>query len=162
MSDSLWPSELQHSRLTCPSLSPGVSSNSCPLSQWCHPNISSSIFPFSCPQSSFPALGSFPMSQLFVSGGQGTGALASASVLPMNSQGWFPLRMTDLIFSLSKGLKSLLQHHNSKVSIPWCSAFVVQLSHLYMTTRKTIALTIQSFSFGWFEFKCDSGLPRWH
>ena len=99
---TLQPHELQHARLPCPSLSPGVCSSSCPLSQWCHPAISSSVIPFSsCPQS-FPASGSFPMSQLFASGGQGIGA--SASVLPVNIQGWFPLGLTGLISLHSKGL----------------------------------------------------------
>ena len=89
MSDSLWLRGLQHTRLPCPSLSPGICSNSCPLSQWRHATISSSVAPFSsCPQS-FPASGSFPMSQIFISGGQGIGATASASVLPMNIQGDF-------------------------------------------------------------------------
>ena len=81
-------------------------SNSCPLSQWCHPTMSSSVVPFSCPQS-FPASGSFPMSQLFTSGGQSIGASASASVLPMNIQGWFPLGLTGLISLLSKGLSRI-------------------------------------------------------
>ena len=104
MSSSLWPHELQLSRLSCPSLSPGVCLNSCPLSQWCHPIISSSAGPFSsCPQY-FPASESFPMSQFFASGGQSTGASASASVLPVNIQGWFPLGLTGLISFLSKGL----------------------------------------------------------
>ena len=95
---------LQHTRLPCPSLSPGVCSNSYPLSWWCHLTTSFSVIPFSpCPQS-FPALGSFPMSQLFTSRGQRIGASASASVLPMNIQGWFPLGLTDLISLLSKGL----------------------------------------------------------
>ena len=89
VSDSLWPHGLQHVILPCPSLSPGVCSNSCPLSQWCHPTISSSVIPFSsCPQSS-PASGSFPVSWLFSSGGQSIGASVSASVLPMNIQDWF-------------------------------------------------------------------------
>ena len=101
VSDSLWPHGLQHSRLPCPSPSPGVCSNSCPLSWWCHPTISSPVIPFSCPQY-FPALGSFPVSQLFTSGGQSIGALAS--VLPMNIHGWFPLGLTGLISLLSKGL----------------------------------------------------------
>ena len=87
MSNSLWPPGLQHTRLTCPSLYPGVCSDSYPLSRWCHPTISSSVVPSSsCPQS-FPASGSFPMTWLFTSGGQSTGPLASASVLPMNIQG---------------------------------------------------------------------------
>ena len=102
VSDSLWPHEHQRTRLPCLSLSLRACSNSCPLSQWCHPTISSSITPFSsCPQS-FPASESFPVSQLFTSGGQSTGASASASVLPMNIQGWFSLELTGLIFFLSK------------------------------------------------------------
>ena len=92
----------QHTRLPCPSPSPRACSNSCPLSQWCHPIISSSITPFpSCPQS-FPASGSFPKSGLFASGGQNVGA--AASVLPMNIQGWFTLALTGLISLQSKGL----------------------------------------------------------
>ena len=97
----VWPHGLQHTRLSCPSPSPGACSNSCPLSQWCHPTISSSLIPFSCHQS-FPASGSFLMSQPFTSGGQSIGALASASVLPMNIQDWFPLELTGLILQ-SKG-----------------------------------------------------------
>ena len=103
VSDSLWPCGLQHARLPCPSLSPGVCSNSCPLSRWCLPTISPSTTPSSCPQS-FPASGSFPMSQLFTSGGQSIGASTSASVLPMNIQAWFPLGLTGLIALQSKGL----------------------------------------------------------
>ena len=104
---SLWPHELQHARFLCPSLSPWVSSNSCPLSQWCHPIISTSVIPFSsCPQF-FPAPGSFPMSQLFTPGGQSVGASISASVLPMNIQGWLPLGLTGLISLLSKGLSKV-------------------------------------------------------
>ena len=93
---------LQHARLPCPSLSPGACSNSCPLSQWCHLTISPSVVPFSSHLQSFAASGSFPMSQFFTSGGQSIGA--SASALPMNMQGWFPLGLTGLIFLLSKGL----------------------------------------------------------
>ena len=104
MSDSLRPYGLQHARLPSPSLSPGISSNACPLSQWCHPTTSSSVISFSSCLQSFPASGSFPVSWLFPSGGQSIGAPASASVLPMNIQGWFPLRLTDLISLLSKGL----------------------------------------------------------
>ena len=102
MSDSLQQHGLQHSRLLCPSPTPGVHSNSCPLSQWCHPTISSSIFPFSSRPQSFPASGSFPVSQFFTSGGQTIGVSASASVLPMNIQDWFPLRLTGLISLQSK------------------------------------------------------------
>ena len=95
---------------------------------------------------SFSASGSFPISLLFTSGGQRIGASASASVLPVNIQGWFPLELTGLISLQSKGLSSLLQHHSSKSSVLWCSAFfMVQLSYLYMTTGKTIDLTIQTF-----------------
>ena len=104
VSDSLRPHGLQHTRLPCPSPSPRACSNSCPSSQWCHPTISSSVASFSsCPQS-FPASGSFPMSGLFASGGQSIGASASASVLLMNIQGWFPWGLTDLISLQSKGL----------------------------------------------------------
>ena len=102
MSDSLWPHGLQHTRLLCPPLSPTVCPNSCPLSQWCHPTISSSVAPFSsCPQS-FPASGSLLISQLFTSDDQNTGA--SALFLPTSIQGWFPLKWTGLITLLSKGL----------------------------------------------------------
>ena len=97
MSDSLRPHGLQHARLPCPSLSPTDCSNSCPLSQWCHPTISSSVVPFSsCPQS-FSTSGSFPMTQFFSSGGQSIGAYVSKSVLPMTIQKWFPLGWTDWI-----------------------------------------------------------------
>ena len=91
VSDSLRPHEPQHARPPCPSPTPGVYSNSCPLNRWCHPTISSSVIPFSsCPQS-FPASGSFQMSQLFASGGQRIGVSASTSVLPINTQDWSPL-----------------------------------------------------------------------
>ena len=104
LSDSLWPLGLQHARLPCPLLSPRVCSNSCPLSWWCHPTILSSVIPFSSCLQSFPASRFFPMSQLFTSGGQHIGASASASVLPMSIQGWFPLGLTGLISLLPKGL----------------------------------------------------------
>ena len=141
MSDSLQPHRLQHSRLPCPSPTPRVYSNSCPSSRWCHPTISSSVVPFSSHPQSFPASGSFQMSQFFTSGGLSVGVSASPSVLPMNIQDWFPLRLTRWISLQSKGiLRSLLQHHSSKASILRCSAFfIVQLSHPYMTTGKTIA-----------------------
>ena len=143
MSDSLWPHEQQHNRLPCPSLSLRVCSDSCPLNRWCHPTIPSSIAPLSsCPQS-FPASGSFPMSWLFASGGLSIGASASASVLPVNNQGWFPLGLTGFISLLSRGLSGVSpQYRSSEISILWCSAFfMVQLLHPYVTTRKTIALT---------------------
>ena len=98
VSNSLWPHGLQHTRPPCPSPTPEACSNSCPLSQWCHPTISSSVVPFfSCLQS-FPASGSFPMSLFFPSGGQRIGASALASVLPVNSQDWFPLELTGLTY----------------------------------------------------------------
>ena len=140
MSDSLQPHELQHTRLPCLSLTHWVCPSSCPLSQWYHLTISSSVAPFSCPQF-FPASESFPMSQLFTSGGQSIGA--SASVLWVNIQGWFPLGLTGLISLLSKRFSRVFSSATiSKASILWCSAFfMVQLSHPYMTTGKTIALT---------------------
>ena len=145
VSDSSWLPRLQHTRLLCPSPSPRVCPSSCPMNQWRHPTISSSVTLF-CLQS-FAASGSFPMNQLFASGGPSNGASALASVLPKTIQGWFPLRLTVLIALLSKGLwKSLLQHHSLKASIPQRSAFfTVQLSHLSMTTAKTAALTIWPF-----------------
>ena len=105
VSDSLQPQGLQHTSLPCPSVCPGVCSNSCPLNRWCHLTISSSVTPLSsCPQS---ATRFFPMSWLFTSGGQSIGASASASVLPMNIQGWFPFGLTGLISLLSKGLSKV-------------------------------------------------------
>ena len=145
---TLWPHGLQHIRLPCPSQFPEVCSNSCLLNWWCHSTLSSSVTPLSsCPQS-FPASGYFPMSWLFTSGDQNIGASASASVLPMNIQGWFPLRFTYLISLQSKALsQSLLQHHCSKASILRCSGFfMAQLSHPYMTTGKTIILIRQTFA----------------
>ena len=146
MSDSLQPHGLQHTMFSCPSASPRVSSNSYPMSQWCHPTISSSVVPFfSCLQS-FAASGSFPMSQLFASGGQSIRVSASASVLPMNIQDWFPLGLTGLIFLNSKGLLRVFNTTVQKHQFLWHSDFfMVQLSHPHITTRKTIALTIQIF-----------------
>ena len=105
VSDSLWPHGLQHTRLPCPSPTPGAYSNSCSLSQWYHPTISSSVISFSSCLQSFPASGSFPLSQFFTSGGQSIGVSASASVLPMNIQDWFPLGLTGLISLQSKDPK---------------------------------------------------------
>ena len=103
VSDSLRPHGPQHARLPCPSPTPGLYRNSCPLSRWCHPTVSSSVVPFSSRHQYFPASGSFPMSQLFTSGGQSIGASASTWVLPMNIQDLFPLWLTGLILQ-SKGL----------------------------------------------------------
>ena len=140
ISDSLRPHGLQHTRLPCPSATHRVYSTLCPLSRWCHPTISSSVIPFSSRLQSFLASGSFPVSQFFTSGGQSTGVSASASVLPMNIQDWFPLGLTGWISLQSRGLlKSLLQYHSLKASILQHSAFfIVQLSHPYMTTGKTL------------------------
>ena len=110
LSNCLWPHGLQHTRLPCPPLSPGVGSHSCPLSRWCHPTISSSVASFSSSLQSFPASGSFPMSQFFTLGGQSIGASASASVLPMNIQDWFPLGLTGLISFQSKELSRVFSN----------------------------------------------------
>ena len=120
VSDSLRPHGLQHARPPCPSPTPGVYTNSCPLSRWCHPTISSSIFPFSSRLQSFPASGSFPMSQFFASGCQSIGASASASVLPLNIQDWFPLGWTGWISLQSKRLSRVfsttIQKHQLEAS----------------------------------------------
>ena len=142
MSNSLQPHELQHARPPCPSPTPGVHSNSRPLSQWCHPAISSSVVPFfSCPQS-LPASGSYQMSQLFASGGKTIWVSASISVLPMNTQGWRPLGWTSWISLQSKGLSRIF----SKTTVQNHQYFGAQLSlwsnsHILTTTGKTIALT---------------------
>ena len=110
MSHSLWPQGLQHTRPHCPSLTPTVYPNSCPLSQWCHPTVSCSVVPFSSHLQSFPALGSLQMSQHFTSGGQSIGVSASTSVLPMNTQDWFPLGWTGWISLKSKGLSRIFSN----------------------------------------------------
>ena len=110
VSDSLWPHELQHTRPSCPSPTLGVYSKSCPLSQWCHPTISSFVVPFSSHLQSFPSSGSFQMSQFSASGGQSIGVSASASVLPMNIQDWFPLGWTGWTSLLSKGLSRVFSN----------------------------------------------------
>ena len=110
MSDSLRLYGLQYARLSCPSPTPGAYSNSCPLSWWCHPTISSSVIPFSSRLQSFPASESFPMSQFFVSGGKSIGVSASASVLPMNIQDWCPLGWTGFISLQPKGLSRVFSN----------------------------------------------------
>ena len=124
VSDSLRPRGLQLARLHHPSPTPGACSNSCPLSQWWHPTISSSVVPFSSCYQSFPASGSFPVSQFFAIGGQSIGASVSAWVLPMNIQDWFPLGLTGLISMRSKGLSSLF----SKITVQKHQFFSTQLS----------------------------------
>ena len=140
VSDSLWPHGLQHARLPCPSPTPGVYSNSRPLSQWCHPTISSSVIPFSSCLQTFPASGSFPMKSALcirwpkywnfsISPSKEYSGLISFRI------DWFDLP------AVQGTLKSFLQRHSSKASILWCSAsFIVQFSHPYMPTGKTIAL----------------------
>ena len=141
MTDSFWPHGLQHARLPCPSLSSRVCSNSCSLSEWCYFILFSFCF------QSFPASGSFLMSWLFASGGQNFGASASASVLPMNIQDWFPLGFTGWISLQSKGLSSFFSSTIiQKATIFRLSAFfMVQVSHPYTTTGKIIDLTIWTF-----------------
>ena len=142
MSDSL-PHGLQHTRLP----TPRAYSDSCPSHQWCHPTISVSVVPFSSHLQSFPASGSFPMTRFFKSDGQSIGVSTSASVLSNEYSGLisFSINWLDLL-AVQGTLKSLLQHHSSKTSVPQCSAFfTVQLSHPYMTTGKTIALTRRTF-----------------
>ena len=147
MSDSLQPHGQQHIRFPCPSTNPRACSNSCPLSQWCHPTISSPVVPFSsCPQS-FPASGSFPMSQ-FISSGWPNDWSFSFSISPSKAYSGLISARSDWfdLLAVQGTLKSFLQHHSSKASILWRSAFfIVQLSHPYMTTRKTIALTRRTF-----------------
>ena len=147
MSYSLPPHGLQHARFLYPSPTPGAFSNSCPLSQWWHPIISSSVIPFSSCLQSFPASGSFQMSQFFPSGSQSIKSF-SFSISPSNEHlGLISFRMDWLdLLAVQGTLKSLLQHYSSKASILKHSAFfIVQLSHPYMTTGKTTALTRQTF-----------------
>ena len=147
VSDSLESHGPQHARPPCPSPAPGVYSNSSPSSWWCHPTISSSVVPLSSCLQSLPASGYFPVSQLFTSGGQSIGSF-SVNISPSNEYPGltsFSMDWLDLL-AVQWTLKSLLQHHSSKASILRCSTFfIVQLSHPYMTTGKTIALTRWTF-----------------
>ena len=149
MSGSLQPHGLQHTSPPCPSPTPRAYSNSCPLNRWCHPTISSPVVPFSSCLQSFPASGSFPVSQLFASGGQSIGSF-SFSISPSSEySGLISFRMDWLDLPAVQGtLKSLLQHNSSKASILQHSAFfIVQLSHPYMTTGKTTAAANYEFWF---------------
>ena len=139
---TLWPHGLQHARLPCPSPTPRAYSNSCPLSQWCHPTISSSVIPFSSHLQSFPASGSFPMSQFFSSSGQIIGVSALASVLPKNTQDWSPLGLTCLISLQSKGLSRVF----SNTTVQQHQVFGTQLSAF---------LTV------WITTNCGKFLKRW-
>ena len=145
MSDSLRPHGLQHARPPCSSSTSRVYSDSCPLSQWCHPTISSSVVPFSSHLQSFPASGSFQMSQFFASGGQTIGVSASTSILSINIQHWFPLRWTGWIFLPSKGLSRVFSNITVQKHQFFDGQSMVRLSHPYMTTGKTIALTRLTF-----------------
>ena len=147
MSNSLRPHGLQHARPPCPSPTPRVYSNSCPLSWWCHPTISFCVIPFSSHLQSFPASGSFPMSWFFASGDQSIGASASASVLPMNIQDWSPLGWTGWISLLSKGLSRVFSSTTVQKHQFFCTqpSLWLNSSHQYRTTEKIITLTIQTF-----------------
>ena len=145
MSKFLQPQGLHHTRLPCPSLSPRVCSNSCPLSQWCYLTISSSVIPFSSCLQSLPAPGSFQMSQFFASGGQSIGASASPSVLPMNIQDCFPLGLTSSIFLQSKGLSRVFNNTVQKHQFFSIQPSLWSNSHSSLTTGKTMALTIWTF-----------------
>ena len=134
LSHSLRPHWTQHTRPPCPSPTARLYPNSCPLSQWCHPIISSSVIPiFSCLQS-FPASGSFQMSQLFTSGGQSTGVSASTSVFPMNTQDWSPLVWTSWISLQSKGLSRVFSQSWKSLILRHSAFFIIQLSHPHTTT----------------------------
>ena len=139
MPDSLWPHELQHTRPPCPSPTPGVYSNSCPSSQWCHPSISSSVVPFSSCPHSLPAAGSFPMSQLFPWGDQSTGVSASASVLPVNTQDWSPLGWTGWITLQSKRLSRVF----SNTTVQKHQFFVI---HLVSINSAPVQVSVLSHS----------------
>ena len=146
MSDSLWPHESQHTSRPCPSPTPRVHSNSCPSSRWCHLAISSSVVPFSSCSQSLPASESFPMSQLFAWGSQSTGVSALASFLPKKSQGWSPSEWTGWISLQSKGPSRVFSNTTAQsINSPVLTVFTVELSHPYMTTGKTIALTRWTF-----------------
>ena len=139
MSDSVWPHGLQHARPPCPSPTPGVYPNSCPSGQWCHPTFSSSVIPFSSSLQSFPASGSFSMSQFFASGGQSIGVSASASVLPMNTQDWSPLGWTSWISLQSKGLSRVFSNTAVQKHQLFTQLYGPTLTSIHVSTGKTIA-----------------------
>ena len=162
---ALRPHGLQHARLPCPSLTPGVHPNPCPLSRWCHPTVSSSVIPFSSCLRSFPVWGSFPMSQLFTSGGQSTGVSASASVLPMNIQDCFPIGLTGWIitestkawFSLKGTSSNLLQ----QVCYPVGSS--CQITKMHMCSENLLYYKSPGFTFlfiVWNFRNLDNSLPE--
>ena len=136
LSDSLQPHESQHTRPPCPSPTPRVHSNSCPLSPWCHSAISSFVVPFSSCSESLPASGSFPMSQFFAWGGQSTGVSPSAPVLPMNTQDWSPLEWTSWVSLQSKGLSRVFS--NTTVQ-----------KHQFFSTQHPLPVLLPGKSHGW-------------
>ena len=150
-SDSLWPHWLQHARLPCLSPTPRACSNSCPLSQWRHPTISSSVVPFSSCLQSFPASGSFPMSQFFAWGGQSIGVSGSASVLPVNIQDWFPLGWTGWISLQSKGLSAVF----SNTTVPKRQLFSAQISYSLTLTSIYDYGKNRSFDNGFVRMVCQ-------
>ena len=152
MSNSLWPHGLQHSRPPCPSSTSRVYSNSCPLSRWCHPAISSSVIPFSSRLQSFPGSGSFQMSQFFTSGGQSIGASASTSVLPMSTQDWFSLGRTGWISFQSKELSRVF----SNTTVQQHPFFGAQL--LYGLTLTSIPDYWKNHSFDWMDLYWQSNV----
>jgi len=162
---TLQPHGLQHARLPCPSPTPGACSHSCPSNWWSHPTISSSVIPLFWLQS-FPASGSFPMSQLFASNGQSIGASASTSVLPKNIQGWFPfgIDLFDLL-TVQGTLKSLLQHHSLKAWILWHSAFFMHIRVWKVLTLAqsfgSLLATLPAVEQGWPGYNFEEvHLPR--
>ena len=146
MSDSLQPHESLHARPPCPSPTPGVHSNSHPLSQWCHPTISSSVVPISSCLQPFPASESFQMSQVFPSGGQSVGGSALTSILPMNIQDWISFRMNRLnLLAVQETLKNLLQQHSSKASILQCSALCIPMLYVQLFTLQAVFIYVYLF-----------------
>ena len=158
MSDSSWPHGLQHTRLPCPSPTPRACSNSCPLSLWCHPTISSFAIPFSSCLQSFPAPGSFPMSQFFESGGRSIGVSASASVLPMNIQDWFPLGWTGLISLQLKPWSYTLI--NSILPSPLLHLYLLQLAAIANKAPYLRSLTQSEFTFPFYNLGIGCHPPR--
>jgi len=156
VSDSLWPHEPQQVRPPCLSPTPRVYSNSCSLSQWCHPAISSSVTPFSSCLQLFPASGSFPMSQLFASGGQSVRVSVSTSVLPMNIQDWFPLGLTDLI-----SLQSTRDSHESYSTPQFKSINFSAFSLLYGPALTSILDYWKNHSFKYTEFCLLYNFPHY-
>ena len=152
MSSSLQPHELQHTRLPCPSLSPWVCSNSCPLSQWCHPTTSSSVVPFPSSLQFFPASESFP-SQLFTSGGQNIRASTLASVLPMDIQGWLSLRLTGLVSLQSKGLSKVYFRLSQSTGFG-CPVSCIELVLAIRRREGPSGWAGHMYTYSWFVLMC--------